>query len=241
MKSEFFRFPHTPHLIWLGNQAPRGDKVLSAEDVRILLEGEIAVEEKIDGTNVGLSVDECGTLRVQSRGEFLGPGGARQFDPLWPWLDERKAALTNALGQGLVLFGEWCFAVHSVRYDRLPDWFLAFDVYDREAGRFWSVDRRNHLLVELGLAPVPALSRGRFLLSELLGFLGGSRVSSSPMEGVYLRRDVADWLLGRAKIVRPEFAESIDEHWSKRPFERNGLLAETTDRVARHGANDRPP
>jgi hypothetical protein len=30
-----------------------------------------------------------------------------------------------------ILFGEWCRAQHSVFYSRLPDYFLAFDIWDR--------------------------------------------------------------------------------------------------------------
>jgi hypothetical protein len=35
--SDFFRFPHTPHLAWLGNGSPRDDKVLSPHEVTALL------------------------------------------------------------------------------------------------------------------------------------------------------------------------------------------------------------
>ena len=43
------------------------------------------------------------------------------------------------------------------------------------------------------------------------------------MEGIYLRRDRGDWLEGRAKIVRLEFAEGIGKHWSELPLEKNSL------------------
>jgi hypothetical protein len=122
-----------------------------------------------------------------------------------------------------MLFGEWCFAVHSVRYDALPDWFLAFDVYDREAGRFWSAERRDVLVHELGLARVPELARGRFTLAEVQKLLGPSRLAPGLMEGLYLRRDRDGFLDARAKLVRSEFVQAIEEHWSSRPLERNAL------------------
>jgi hypothetical protein len=37
-----------------------------------------------------------------------------------------------------VLFGEWLAARHTMPYDCLPDWFLAFDVLDSHAQRFLS-------------------------------------------------------------------------------------------------------
>jgi hypothetical protein len=47
MDGDFFRFPHTPHLAWLGQAPPRDDKVLSAAEAKSLLAGEVAVDEKL--------------------------------------------------------------------------------------------------------------------------------------------------------------------------------------------------
>ena len=86
--TEFFRFPHTPHLAWLGAGQPRDDKVLSPEEAREILSGEVVVEEKVDGANLGLSVDDDGELRVQNRGTYLDLNTSHaQFKPLRRWLD----------------------------------------------------------------------------------------------------------------------------------------------------------
>ncbi len=219
----FFKFPHTPHLIWLGKTPCREDKVLSPEEARIFIEGVVTVEEKVDGTNIGFSLDERGVLRVQSRGNYLAHGSHPQFQPLWPWIETRRLALIQALQPGLMLFGEWCFARHSVPYKCLPDWFLGFDVYDRAVGVFWSSDRRDCWLKDLGLAPVPRLAKGRLSMDQLISLMGTSRLTEGPMEGIYLRRDQGDRLEERAKIVRPEFVEGIDGHWSEEPLKKNAL------------------
>jgi len=240
----FFRFPHTPHLVWLAAGRPRDDKLLSPEEARAFLSGEVLVEEKVDGANVGLSLSGTGELRAQNRGSYLTRGrAAPQFHPLWAWLDTRRAVLEAALGRHLILFGEWCFAVHTVRYDRLPDWFLAFDVYDRSAGQFWNAERRDALVPECGLAAIPRLGAGRFSVEQIRQFLGPSRLGSGPMEGVYLRRDQGDWLLDRAKVVRPEFAQGIGEHWSARHLEKNSLSssAPALSSPARSVAGSRAP
>ncbi len=221
---EFFRFPHTPHLVWLGPGRPRGDKVLSPDEARALLGQELTVEEKVDGTNIGFSVDEGGTLKVQSRGAFLRRETRQpQFKPLFHWLEPRKDALREILSSELMLFGEWCYAVHSVRYTRLPDWFMAFDVYDRRRGEFYSVSQRNALVGRLGIEIVPQLAAGRFDLAGLQSMFARSRLSDSPPEGLYLRFDRDDRLVARAKLVRAEFVESIEEHWSRRMLAANAL------------------
>src|SRR5688572_13433341 len=115
--TEFFRFPHTPHLAWLGPGAPREDKVLNPKEVDTLLAADVLVEEKVDGANLGLSADERGELRGQNRGSYLdleSPSG--QWKPLKRWLSTRRHALAEALAPDLILFGEWCYALHSVRY-----------------------------------------------------------------------------------------------------------------------------
>jgi hypothetical protein len=222
--TDFFRFPHTPHLAWLAPGKPRDDKVLSPYEVRDLLAGEVIVEEKVDGANLGLSVDDHGALRAQNRGTYLNldaPQG--QWRPLRRWLAPRRDALTEALFPDLMLFGEWCYAVHSVHYTKLPDWFLAFDVYDRAASAFWSVDRRNELAERLGLAVVPELGRGRFDLERLVRLLGASRLTNGPAEGLYVRCEARGHLARRAKLVRAEFVQAIEEHWSRRGLVPNQL------------------
>jgi hypothetical protein len=223
---DFFRFPSTPHLTWLGTGQPRGDKVLSSTEAQELLSHEILVEEKVDGANIGFSVDDHGTLRVQNRGTFLSRQSAHpQFKPLFRWQQSYEHALVDALFPDLMLFGEWCYAVHSVRYTRLPDWFLAFDVYDRAQGEFWSTKRRDAFVSQLGLELVPRLGAGRFDLVGLNALLGPSRLADGPAEGLYVRIDQSERLVARAKIVRPEFMQAIDEHWSRKELQTNTLVA----------------
>ena len=228
--SDFFRFPRTPHIAWLGEGLPRDDKVLSPQEAAELLAGEVVVEEKVDGANVGISVDEDGNLRAQNRGNYLSPEHAHpQFRPLFRWMAARERELQDALFPGLMLFGEWCYAVHSVTYTRLPDWFLAFDVYDLEKGEFWSTARRDELVRRLGIAVVPRLAVGRFDLDGLRAFLRGeSRLTDGPPEGVYIRRETSERLIARAKLVRPEFVQAIGDHWSRRQLQTNRLAPGAT-------------
>jgi hypothetical protein len=134
--------------------------------------------------------------------------------------------LFDALGEGCILFGEWCEARHSLEYDRLTDWLLIFDVYENAAKHFWSVGRRDVLAGKLGLAVVPLIGAGRFTLAALTALVRSeqSRFRDGPLEGLYLRRDEGNALASRGKIIRPEFAQSIGEHWSRRKIERNRVL-----------------
>lgn len=220
--TEFFRFPNTPHIAWLGEGVPRGDKLLSGREVSELLAGEVLVEEKIDGANLGISVGTDGRIRAQNRGNYLAAPYAAQFSRLNTWVAAREREFIAELGENLMLFGEWCAARHSLRYDALPDWFLLFDVYDRTVARFWSTRRRNEFANILRMHVVPEISRGRFSLRTLEELLSGStsRFRDGPMEGLVVRRESNEWCETRAKLVRAEFL-GINEHWRSRRLEWN--------------------
>jgi len=229
--NEFFRFPHTPHLAWLGSVLPRDDKVLTAPEAAALLAGEVVLEEKMDGANLGLSLSADGELRAQNRGQYLTKPHAGQFARLTAWLAQYDNTIGNALlehsEQRLMLFGEWCAARHSLDYTRLPSLFLLFDVLEAATGRFWSSARRDVLAARLGLATTPQLARGRFKLTELTEKLEQwpSRFRNGPMEGIIVRRESDQWCEKRAKLVRADFTQEITAHWSRRPIEWNRLDA----------------
>jgi hypothetical protein len=220
----FYRFPHTPHLAWLGAGSPRDDKVLAPAEVAAFLAHSLVVEEKVDGANLGFSVSEEGELRAQNRGSYLAKESAHpQFKPLWPWLARHHDALIDALWPDLMLFGEWCCAMHSIRYRRLPDWFLGFDVYDRKSDAFLDSERRDALLGGLGLSCVPRLGNGRFDVRQLTSKLGQSTLTDGPMEGLIVRQELGGRTVARAKLVNAAFTQAIDTHWSKGALVRNDL------------------
>lgn len=223
--SDFFRFPHTPHLAWLGEGTPRDDKVLSLAEAKGLLAGEVVVEEKLDGANLGLSLSPEGILRAQNRGQYLADPHAGQFSRLSAWLAQHGEDLLAVLEPDLILFGEWCAARHSLDYAALPDWFLLFDVYDRTAGQFWSSARRNALAKQVGLSPVPLVWRGKTTLMALQSLVTAtpSRYRHGPLEGVVIRRESAQWCETRAKLVLPDFTQAMDVHWRHRSIEWNRI------------------
>lgn len=218
--SDFFRFPHTPHLAWLGVGQPREDKVLSREEAAWLLSWAVTVEEKADGANVGISRDADGALRVQNRGGYLSRATAHaQFAPLWRWLDARPW-LADALAEGWILFGEWCYARHSVAYDKLPDYFIGFDIYDRGTGVFLPVEVRDAFLTDANIRGPARVGSGRFTLAQLRALAEErSAYGPDPREGLIIR--AADG--ARAKLVRPGFIQAIEGHWRRQPLRAQGV------------------
>lgn len=221
--SDFFRFPHTPHLAWLGEGSPRDDKVMTKEEAESFLAHTVVLEEKVDGANLGISVSSDGEVRLQNRGQYLHRPFNGQFARLNGWLAIHEDALFEALGESLILFGEWVAAVHSLEYLGLPDYFLAFDVYDRTEKKFWSTARRDALVARLGLQHIHEIGIGRYPLSAIESLLASttSAYRGGPCEGIYLRREDERWISARAKLVHPDFVQSIGEHWRSRSLRWN--------------------
>lgn len=222
MSSEFIKFPATPHLIKPTTGFGREDKLMSSADITALLTGIVCVEEKIDGANIGFSFDENGQLLIQNRGSYITGALHGQFAFLTKWLPTRIEILHEVLGERYILFGEWCYARHTVFYNALPDYFLGFDIFDRQRGRFLSVARRNQMFARLGISFVPLVFSGKVNnLSFLKSLMNGSAYGSVAMEGLYVRLDEEGFLKLRGKIVRDRFIQTNEQHWSGRALEKN--------------------
>src|SRR4051812_10400132 len=131
------KYPRTQHLE--GSRLQPGDEDLDQVPFADVAGRHVVVEEKVDGANAGVRFDSGGDLLLQSRGHFL-TGGPREkhFNLFKQWAHAHAPALLDALLDRYVLFGEWLYAKHTVFYDRLPHYFLEFDVLDTQTGEFLS-------------------------------------------------------------------------------------------------------
>ena len=223
MKDDFFKFPSTPHLTTLEGVDVRNDKVLTDADRGHFLQHEIVIEEKVDGANLGISFDSDSHLFLQNRGSYLHFPYVGQWKKMDEWLNSRIDALFETLTDRYILFGEWCYARHSVFYNRLPDWFLGFDLYDRQVEKFLAVERRDDLFEQMRIRRVPQIGHGVYSFSEIEHLLAQSKISDEPAEGLYFRIDQNGWLIKRAKLVRAAFIQSVEEHWSRSAIKPNQL------------------
>jgi hypothetical protein len=153
------KYPRTHHLE--GSRLQPGDEDSQSVPFAALAGRDLVIEEKLDGANAGLSFDAAGRLWLQSRGHFL-TGGPREkhFALFKRWASTHASTLRDALGLRFVLYGEWLYAKHTVFYDRLPHYFLEFDILDTQTGVFLGTGERRALLAGLPVASVPVLRTG---------------------------------------------------------------------------------
>lgn len=222
---EFTKYPRTPHLF--GAKGTADDKRLGdAESQAFISDESLIVEEKLDGTNVGIHFSSDGSLILQCRGHLITDGMHPQYDLFKQWTAFKRGSLESRLEDRYLLFGEWLYAQHTVAYRALPHYFFEFDIYDKEDRVFLDLERRLALIHGLGIETVPVVHRGAIRRKDFQDLIGKSEFDSSfehprgvatddRMEGVYLRTEASGVVTGRAKCVRPEFVEKIQEsvHW----------------------------
>jgi ATP-dependent RNA circularization protein (DNA/RNA ligase family) len=219
----FFKFPRTPHVFVLPGLNIRNDKLLSPEEAALFYKNPVIVEEKVDGANIGISLNKDGELQVQNRGNYIRPGEHPQFDTLWEWIYSRAHLLSDMLADRFILFGEWCYLKHSVSYHSLPDWFIGIDIYDVREGNFFKVKDRNATFLQLNICAVPQVTKGCFSKHQFIELLAhtSSRLGADELEGLYLRLEDNQWLLKRAKIVKSDFIQNITRHWKDEVLQKN--------------------
>ena len=233
-KPSFVNFPRTNFLFNDGNLPKTVVKrqLLSEEQLRLCLAGPLIVEEKIDGSNSGLSFSEEGVLFFQGKTKYFEQNTHPQHHRFFNWGWTIRDALWDALGPNRILYGEWLFAKHTIKYTNLPAYFVGFDIYERpksggQEGWFWPVNDRDALFLSLGIATVPKITVGSFnRLEDLLSFADGPSLFGAPnKEGIYVRLENDDKLLIRAKYVRQEFRkEHKESKWSHKYVQEANLL-----------------
>lgn len=173
---------------------------------------------------------------LQCRGHEITSGMHPQYDLFKQWTTGRRAVFERILEDRLVLFGEWLYACHTVRYLGLTHYFYEFDIYDKTRRVFLDYQTRMELIQPNGIETVPVLHTGAVSEEELPKLIGPSRfqsqfqnpltgVTDDLMEGIYLRTEADGIVSFRAKYVRPAFVEKINqsEHWQHRAMVPNEL------------------
>lgn len=136
-------YPRIPHMDKSISQMTHDDILLDGYKYPI----DCYVQEKMDGSNMGVSwYDEAPILR--NREHILHKGYSKirtpakaQFKSAWNWVHDHKKEIqkiSDDLMSEITIYGEWMFAYHSIKYNKLPDWFIAYDIWIVEDNRFLS-------------------------------------------------------------------------------------------------------
>lgn len=215
---------------------PKSKKCLTEAEVKVLLDGHTVFEEKVDGGVVGLAWDGEKHLAIGKHSMIHYSDNSKKFYGLNSWIYENYEKIQK-IPKGWIIFGEWLRAKHNIFYDNLPEYFVAFDIWD--GYRYLDLHSRSDILCRLGFAEVPLIYSGDNLdVEDVLCIADGisvsnmSRFSSSEVfEGIVIK-NYDKQLYG--KYVRREFIESMEIHWLKKPLIENKLKSYNGDVYERH-------
>lgn len=214
----FRKWPKTYRI--LVNQVDvKGKHYLSDFETKQLLAGQVSITEKIDGANVAI-IRHKNDFKLQKRGSLVDESEHPQFGFLKSWSENHRDKILK-IPTNTILYGELCCAVHSIYYDRLPDWFVAFGWYDRKNDRYFHRDKMTKMCDSVGLTCVPEVFRGFTRKDDLFDLIPNvSNFGTEKAEGIVVEK-LKDG--SRGKLVREEFVKNIGIHWSKNSIRWNKL------------------
>lgn len=214
------KYLRTPHLIWSPGKGS-DDKV--ADSVDSLLNVPIVITEKLDGSNSSLESDGC----------FARTHAGSPTHPSFDVLKAFHAQIKYKISSGVQLFGENCYALHSIIYNELPGYFLLFNVRDLnyQPARWLDWSEVELWSQEIGVPTVPVLFKGTVSSEKELQQLtedlaaqpsacGGER------EGVVVRIESSftdlEFKKCVMKMVRKDHVITSD-HWAHQEIIKNKL------------------
>lgn len=168
MKEMFIKYPEMKTLFKLIPSDEQGRK-WSATSGEILPETaalhylpieDLVFTEKIDGTNMGIRIDEGVVTHVQKREHICereNKGDTFYFELGDKFAEIIKDENIEAL-KNVIVYGELCGVKVQKGGNYFPDRrFIIFDIYDTVVDKFFTWDAIQHFSIELGLESVPEI------------------------------------------------------------------------------------
>lgn len=222
-----FHFPKTPHL-WGTTSSEPGEVVLDSTQTGQVLASSVTLEEKLDGSNLGIDFDSTGSRRFRDKdGRFIEFSEHSNIQTLWQTFDCVDAALRRTVGSRFILFGEWLYVVHVQRYRCLPSYFLPFDFFDKENESLLSGQDRARMLVQLGMGTPPTVPVRFPLTPETFSDLPPPYCSQE-REGLIVRTlEPTPWG-SRFKVLFARIRHDRKNLWTPSTFDRNVLSRQSS-------------
>jgi len=205
---EFHRIPHFSKEI---SKSTHDDIVL---DESIDFPIECYVQEKIDGANMGVSFYNGPILR--NREHILNKGytkirtnAKKQFTSAWNWLHshENDIKLIEEIWQSpITVFGDWMFYSHSIFYDKLPDLFIAYDIWSVEDHKYIAPDVVESLLKQTSINYIKPNKITFNSIQEIIDYSEkDSDFKNGIREGIVIKTSEGEFLKDTFKVVNKHF------------------------------------
>jgi ATP-dependent RNA circularization protein (DNA/RNA ligase family) len=211
------KYPRTFHVPWSPGATSDDKRLVSVDH---LLNVPLVITEKMDGSNL------CMTKHTVYARSHNGPPTHLSFD----YAKSIHSSVRHSIPDGVSVFGEYLFAVHSILYETLPGYFLIFGVREDATGKWWSWEMVQEMAAELGMPTVPYCAT-KIFRSEIDLIEVSERLAELPSkygdfrEGHVFRvaGEFTDFSKSVAKWVRVNHVTS-STHWMHQEIKRNKLV-----------------
>ena len=177
------------------------------------------IQEKVDGANMGISWTSGPVLR--NRNHILKKGyiekdtpAKLQFRPAWNWLHQHNSDIQKVaklLDTPVTIYGEWLYAKHSILYDKLPDLFLAYDIWSVEDGEFFSPEIVEEVLSKTQIKFIKPKKVTLTSVSDVIKFSEmKSDFRNGLSEGIVVKTSEGRFLKDTWKVVNRHFERRDD-------------------------------
>jgi len=205
--NEYYKYPRTPHFPW--SEGRSDDDIIADVPFDNM---EVVVTRKMDGENF---------TGFRTGSHARSPDG--QHHPSRNWAKNFWMERAWQLPEGWRISAENCYALHSIAYDNLPGYVLAFAAWDENlVCQSW--DDTTTLMELLDIPMVDVLWRGMWNEDIVRGLWND--VDASMHEGYVVRTThafpIESFKDNVRKFVRANHVQS-DEHWMHKAIIPNKL------------------
>lgn len=213
------KYNRTLHLPW-SKGVSHDDKI--SKDISNLIGKPIVITEKMDGSNTSLEIDNC----------FARTHAGTPTHPSFDGLKVLHATVKYKIPKSIQLFGEWLFALHSIKYEKLSNYFLLFNVRDLTTMKWASWEEVELWAEEINVPTVPVLFKGsvsseKKLKSIIELMMMEASLFGDIREGVVVRvQDAFDnekFSYNVMKFVRANHVNPNSDHWLHQKIVKNKL------------------
>lgn len=165
----------------------------------------IIVQEKLDGSNVGVCKIDGQIIALTRAGYKADTSPYKMHHVFNDWVNDRKQLFDEILDDSERICGEWLYQAHGTIYNLEHDYFVAFDIFDKNNKRIIYddfVDRvaGNFVIPHLVSYGPPVSVDDALLMLGDYGYHGAQEKIEGAMWRVE-RKGAVDFL---CKYVRPD-------------------------------------
>ena len=201
---------------------------LGHPEVSMLFNGEVIVQEKVDGSQFSFTLDQAGQLHFRSKGSEVHEGTT---DKLFAPAVEAIIAVRDKLIHGYVYRGEVVSKPkhNTLEYKRTPaNFVILYDIDATGEQQYFPWETSAALAADAGFEFVPTLHVGIINnADELKALLTTESILGGPIEGVVIknyREYGRDKKVLMGKHVREEFKEQHKVAWRDANPGRNDII-----------------